>query len=419
MLASDLRMNAMNRRKRRSRPLPIAAAAGLMLAALAGCSKPPAPNAATPTPSPAPTSAPISVQTPSHHIPEAPRTTPQPAPPGEHELVLYCWTEYVPQAIISEFTKETGIRVRVLNYSSNEEMFDNLKTGASYDLVQPSEDIVEGLIRHGWLLPIDHGAIPNLRNVLPQFLNLPTDPGNRYTVPYMAGTVGIVVNTDFVHDDIRSYNDVFQDKYRNNIVVLDDPREIVSWAMASLGLPINDVSDESLAKIKPVLARWLPLVKTFDSDSPKTEMINGDAVLGIVWSGEGAFLLAHDKKFKWIAPADGAHMFVDSLAIPITARHRQNAEAFMNFILRPDISRQISDSFPYLNPNGSARSLLTDLQRSNPASYPSPADLGKAALFRDIGDQLPKLEEIVTLSRIDQAAGKKDKDILKEENLKY
>lgn len=230
----------------------------------------------------------------------------------------------------------------------------------------------------------------------PEFLNMEFDPNNKFTVPFMAGTVGIVVNTELVTDPITSYKDVFQDKYKGNIVVLDDAREIVSWGLETLDLPINDVSDENLEKVKPVISQWLPLVKVYDSDSPKTALLNGDVAIGVVWGGEGAKLLEADKKFKWIIPAEGAHLFVDSLAVPKGAKHPKNAQLFMNFILRPDISKEISDEFPYLNPNLEARKLLTPEQLANTASFPTKEELTKMELFKDIGGQATKIDELVT-----------------------
>ena len=222
------------------------------------------------------------------------------------------------------------------------------------------------------------------------------DPGNKYSVPYMAGNVGIVVNSELVQDDIKGYSDVFQEKFAKNIVILDDAREIVSWGLESLGIPVNEVSDENLAKVKPVLETWLPLVKVFDSDSPKTALLNGDVALGIVWAGEGAILLNEDEKFKWIVPADGAHLFVDSLAIPKSAKHVQNAELFINYVLRPEVSAKISEAFPYLNPNVAARDLLTPAQRRNPASYPTADQLANMQTFKDVGEQATKIDELVT-----------------------
>ena len=187
----------------------------------------------------------------------------------EEVLSLFCWTEYVPQAVIDKFTEETGIRVAVENYTSNEEMLAKLLAGGgSYDLIQPSEYTVEALIKDGQLQELDHEKIPNLKNLAPEFRNLSFDPGNKYSVPWMAGFVGIVYNSEVVPGPIVGFRDVFTDGHKGRIVVLDDAREIVSWGLATAGIPINDVSDQNLATITPLLKDWLSKVKVFDSDSP-------------------------------------------------------------------------------------------------------------------------------------------------------
>jgi spermidine/putrescine transport system substrate-binding protein len=118
--------------------------------------------------------------------------------------------------------------------------------------------------------------------------------------------------------------------------------------------------------------------------------------MGVVWGGEGAILLQSNPKFRWIIPAEGTHLFIDSLAMPKTAKNVGNAEAFMNFILRPDVSKKISDAFPYTNPNLAARKLLSEEQLNNKASFPIDADIAKMQVFRDIGTQGSKIDEIVT-----------------------
>lgn len=312
-------------------------------------------------------------------------------------LNIYCWSEYIPQPIIDQFSKETGVKVTVENYASNEEMLSKLAAGGGeYDIIQPSEYVIEALVKEKVLHSLERSKIPNLKNIDPQFLNQPFDPGNKFSVPFMAGTVGIVVNTDLVKDDIRSYADVFKPANKGKIVVLDDAREIVTWALLANGLNINQITDKSLNKIKPTLEQWLPLVKVYDSDSPKTALLNGDVALGVVWGGEGAILLNKNKKFRWVIPSEGTHLFIDSLAIPKTAKNVQNAEAFMNFILRPEISKQISDEFPYLNPNIAARELMSKQQLENPASFPAEEDLKKMTLFKDIGTKGSDVEELVT-----------------------
>ena len=317
--------------------------------------------------------------------------------PEVPKLSVFCWSEYIPQSVIDQFIKETGIQVSVENYASNEEMLAKLMAGGGeYDIIQPSEYVVEALIAQKLLHPIDKTKIPNLSNIAPQFLKMSFDPDNSFSVPFMAGTVGIVVNTELIKDDIKSFADVFKPENAGKIVVLDDAREITAWALLSQGLPINDMSDANLEKVKPLLANWIPLVKVFDSDSPKTALLNGDVSIGIVWGGEGAILLQSDPKFRWIIPAEGTHLFIDSLAIPKTAKNVNNAEAFMNFILRTDISKQISDAFPYTNPNLAARKILTEEQIKNKASFPSDEEITKMQVFRDIGIQGSKVDELIT-----------------------
>jgi spermidine/putrescine transport system permease protein len=315
----------------------------------------------------------------------------------ERTLNLYCWSEYIPQSVIDAFTAETGIKVSVQNYASMEEMVQKLLSGGgSFDLIQPGENTVDVLIANGELLPIDFANVPNIKNVSPEFRNLEHDPENKYTVPWMSGIVGIVVNTEKVKEPIRGFKDVFAEAHRGRIVVPEDAREIVTIGLRTLDLPPNEITSESLDRIKPLLSDWLNLVKVFDSDSPKTSFLNGEVDLGVVWSGEAALLYAHDKKFKWVVPAEGAHRFVDSLAIPRGCRHKANAEAFMNFVLRPRVSTMISDKFPYTNPNAEARKLLTPDQLATPASYPSAEDSTRLFPFKDIGEMASEVESLIT-----------------------
>jgi spermidine/putrescine transport system substrate-binding protein len=313
--------------------------------------------------------------------------------PG-NELNLFAWSEYVPQNVIDGFTKETGIKVNYETYASNEEMLSKLLAGSTkYDLIQPSEYTVEALIKQKKLQLLDQTNVPNIKNIAPEFRNLPHDPELKYSVPWLSGTVGIVVNTAKIKDPIKSYKDVFQAKYKGRIVTLNDNREMVAWALATLGLSPNDVTTDSLAKVKPILSDWIKLVKVFDSDSPKTAFLNGDVDLGVIWSGEAAILYQQDKKYQYVLPEEGTHIYIDSLCVPFTAQNKVGAEMFINYTLRPEVSKQISDKFPYTNPNAEARKLLTPEQLANPASYP-PA--GKREIFRDIGKIASDIDKLVT-----------------------
>ncbi|AOS46222.1 Spermidine/putrescine-binding periplasmic protein precursor [Lacunisphaera limnophila] len=311
------------------------------------------------------------------------------------ELNLFGWSEYVPQDVLDGFTKETGITVNFETYASNEEMLSKLVAGGgNYDLVQPSEYAAELMIRRNMLAKLDKAKLPNFKNLSPEFLGQVHDPKDEYTVPYMSGTVGIVVNTAVVKDDIKGYKDVFQAKFKNRLVVLDDNREIVTWALYASGLPVNEINPTSLAKVRPLVSEWVKLVKVFDSGSPKTALLNGDVDIGIVWSGEAALLWKEDQKFKYVLPAEGAHRFIDIFAIPADAPHKDAAHAFINYILKPEVSKIVSENFPYTNPNLEARKLLTPEEQANPASYPTGSP--KLETFRDIGKAAAEIDQLMT-----------------------
>lgn len=312
------------------------------------------------------------------------------------ELNLFAWSEYVPQSVLDGFTKETKIQVNYETYASNEEMLAKLMSGATrYDVIQPSEYVVEALVKENQLVPLDHAKLPNLKNIGKQYWGQPHDPKLAYSVPYMQGTVGIVINTEKVKEPVLGYADVFQDRYKGRIVILDDALEIVTWALATLGLGPDAVTKENLEKVRPVLARWLPLVKVYDSDSPKTPLLNGDVDLGIVWSGEAAILINEAPgKFKYVLPREGGHMFIDNVCIPKGAQNVAAAHKFIDYLLRPEVSREISEEFPYTNPNVEARKLLTPEERANEASYP-PGD-PKLATFRDIGPLGADVDKLFT-----------------------
>ena len=312
------------------------------------------------------------------------------------ELNLFAWSEYVPQSVLDGFTKETGIQVNYESYASNEEMLAKLMSGAaSYDLIQPSEYVIEALVKEKQLVPLDHAKIPNLKNIGKEYWDQPHDPELKYSVPYMQGTVGIVINTEKVKDPVTGFGDVFQAKNKGRIVILDDSLEIVTWGLATQGIGPDGVTKESIEGVRPILAAWLPLVKVYDSDSPKTPLLNGDVDLGIVWSGEAAILIKEQPgKFSYVLPKEGAHMFIDNLAIPKGAPHVEAAHKFIDYILRPEVSRKISEDFPYTNPNVEARKLLTPAERANVASYP-PGN-PKLSTFRDIGPLAANVDKLVT-----------------------
>jgi spermidine/putrescine transport system substrate-binding protein len=312
------------------------------------------------------------------------------------ELNLFGWAEYIPQDVIDGFTKQTGIKVTYETYDDLAVMSEKIgQAGSKYDFIQPSEYVIEELVAANLLAPIDKSKIPNLKNIGTEFLGLPFDKSNTYTLPYMSGSVGIIVDREKIKDPIQSFADVFSGKYAGRIVVLDDSREILAALLTANGKGLNDVTPANIQASKAQLAEWMKQVAVFDSDSPKDAFHDGKVDIGIVWSGEAAILCGEDRKYQYILPRTGVHRFVDNMAIPANAPHKDAAHEFINYCLRPDVSVLISNAFPYTNPNVEARKLLKPDQLNNQASYPPNAKLITFTSIGKVQEQVDALWEAV------------------------
>jgi len=314
------------------------------------------------------------------------------------ELNLFIWTEYIPDAVLQKFTNETGIKVNASTYSSNEDMLSKVKASNKgiYDIVVPTDYMVKLMIGQGLLAPLDMDKIPNLKNIGTQYLNQPYDPGNKYSVPYMGGVAALCVNTDKVREDITSFEQIFDPRYANSIVALDDFRAVIGLTAKTLGYSMSETDPAKLAGIKEKLLTLKPNIKVLDSDSPKTVMISGETSIGFMWNAEIALSIAENPKIRIVFPKEGAYLFIDNLAILDGAKNKENAEMFINFILRPDVSKMISDEFPYLNPNLEAVKLLGDSYINNPASNIPEEVFKNGEYIQDVGGAIDIYNDIWT-----------------------
>lgn len=311
----------------------------------------------------------------------------KPAAEEAKELNLFIWSEYIPQSVIDKFEKKYGIKVNYTTYSSNEEMLAKLAAGASqYDLSVATDYMVEILRKKDMAQPIDLGNVPNFKNIGDEFKNTAVDPGNKYTVPYMWGAVPIAVNTEKVKHPITSYKDLWSPEFENSLVVLDDQRAIIGAALKKLGYSLNETDPAKLEQAKEELKKLMPNIKAFDSDSPKTLLINGEAKAALVWGAEVSLAVRDNPNIKVVFPTEGMYLWQDNFFIPKDAPHKKAAELFINFILEPDISAEISKAFPYANPNLEAHKLIDQAILNDPAVYPPKEELAKGEHLKDVGE---------------------------------
>ena len=288
------------------------------------------------------------------------------------ELNIFIWTEYVPDSVIQKFEDETGIKVNVTTFSSNEDMLAKVKAEAegTYDIVQPSDYMVKQMISQDMLEELDKDKLTNLGNIGKQYMNPSYDPGNKYSVPYQGGVAAIAVNTSRVDMDITSYDDLFDPSLKNSIVALDDYRAVIGMTERSMGLSMNETDPDKLSQVQDKLMTLKDNIKVYDSDSPKSALISGDCTVGYCWSAEIALAMEENPDIKIVFPSEGAYVFMDNWAIPKGSKHKEAAEEFINYILDSETSQAISAEYPYLNPNTAAVEAMgsdyTDNEAKNP-----------------------------------------------------
>lgn len=338
---------------------------------------------------------------------ESGSTCPEPNPRVEvtsTQLNLFVWTEYIPQETIDCFEEVYGIRVNKDEYSSNEEMYAKLSAGgANYDLVQPTDYIVALMIRQGLLQELDKSKLAIIDNLDSNYLDLPFDPGNRYTIPYQAGTDAIVVNTEAVQTLPQSFADLWNPEYAGRLVMIDDSRAIIGATLLTLGYDVNTTDPAQLEEAKVKLAELARGVKIFDSDSPKTALIAGDVDLGIVWTGEAEIARRELPSIEYIYPTEGAILWQDNYAIPVGAPNLDAAYAWLNYSLQGDLFWRMLDEFPYTNPNLAALDFARDnhpelyeaYMSSNITNTP-PEELERGHRMEDVGDATPLYDRVWT-----------------------
>jgi len=305
---------------------------------------------------------------------------------GEAVLNLYIWSNYIAPETIAKFEARQGVRVNVDLYDSNEALLAKLQGGnTAYDVVCPSNYPIEILLKQGLLQRLDHEALPHLRNVDPRFLNRAHDPGNRYSAPYFWGTTGIAYSKKRV-GRLDSWGALWDQRYRGRILMLDDPRETFGAALKWKGFSLNERDPVRLREAQELLLLQKPLVKTYNSSSFEDVLLSGDVWVAQGWNGQFAKVIAQDPDLEYVIPKEGSALFLDGLAIPVSAPHVRLAHAFIDFVLEADIAAEICRTMQYSTPNRAALVLLPPQIRSNPAIFPPGDVLSRLELMTDLGE---------------------------------
>lgn len=308
---------------------------------------------------------------------------------------VYVWWGEVPEFAIRQFERETGIKVNFSTYDSNEIMYAKLRAdkNSSYDIVEPSSYYVDRMRRQGMLEKLDKKKLPNAGNLNPAFLGQAYDPESNYSIPFIWGVTGIFLNKNYkAANNIKSWADLWKSPYADQLMLLDDSREVFSMALRVLGYSVNDSNPEHIKQAYLKLKELLPNVKIFNS-APMPILIDEDANVGMAWNGDVFKAKQENNHLEFVYPKDGFVIWVDNFAIPKNAPHRENAYKFLNFMLRAEIAKAIAldNNFPTVNL--AAQKLLPESVLKNQIVYPSRETLRRGEFQTDIGDDALALYE--------------------------
>jgi spermidine/putrescine transport system substrate-binding protein len=313
------------------------------------------------------------------------------APAQAQTLNLFIWADYIDPVIVKQFEQQTGIKLSIALYESNEQLLTKLKTGGTsqYDLVVPSDFLVPTLIKEKLIQPLDHSKIPNLKNLDTRFQNPPFDPGNRYTAAYQWGMVGLMYRKDKVAAVPHSWSALFENP-SGSFALLDSNREMLGMALQYLGYSVNTPNHQHIQAAQKLLQQALKSSYSAgikDYFSAKVALLKGDLVYSVNYSGAAVKGALEDPNIAFVVPREGGILFVDSLVITANAPHVEAAHRFINFILEAKVGAQLSGFNQFPTPNKASLPLISPKDRRNPALYPSAEVAKKLEFILDLGER--------------------------------
>lgn len=306
-------------------------------------------------------------------------------------VYVYNWGEYIDPETIEMFEEETGIKVVYDEYETNEIMYPKVEAGAvNYDVVCPSDYMIQKMIDNDLLQEINWANIPNSSNIGEQYYaqSEEFDPGNKYSVPYCWGTVGILYNKTMVDEPIDSWTVLWDEKYENNILMQDSVRDAFMVALKVNGHSMNSMDEAELQAAKELLIEQKPLVQAYVVDQVRDKMIGGEAAIGVIYSGEAIFTQRENPDLEYVIPKEGTNVWIDSWCILKDAENVENAEKFIDFMCRPDIALMNFEYITYSTPNDAARELIEDDDiRNSTIAFPDLSQYENLETFSYLGEE--------------------------------
>lgn len=319
----------------------------------------------------------------------------------DNKLNVYNWGEYIDEDVISQFEEETGIKVVYDVFETNEEMYPVIEAGAvKYDVVCPSDYMIQRMSQNNLLAEINLDNIPNYKEIGEDYLDISKgfDPENKYSVPYCWGTMGILYNTKRLEElgvpAPTKWSDLWDERLSGEILMQNSVRDAFTVALKMEGYSLNSTNPDELAQARDLLIQQKPLVQAYVIDQVRDKMIGGEAAVGVIYSGEMLYIQEAvadqglDYSLEYVIPEEGTNYWIDSWVIPANAEHKENAEKWIDFLCRPDIAKKNFEYITYATPNKGAYDLLDDELKNNKVLFPDIHSLPNCEIIKYLGDDV-------------------------------
>lgn len=316
---------------------------------------------------------------------------------AQEEVNVYNWEDYISEEALALFEEETGIRVNYLRFTTNEDMLVQIHADpTNYDVIFPSDYVIERLINEDLLEEIDFANVPNAAQTLDWLKSTDYDPGMKYSVPYMWGTVGIVYNSTMVKEPITSWQALWDTDYVDSVFMMDSIRDTIGVTLKMLGYSMNtrDTAALEMARDKLIEQKKQKIVKAYQVDETKDKMIAGEAAMGLMWSGDAAYAIGYNSDLVYVVPEEGSNVWVDAMCIPKGAKNKANAEKFIDFMSRPEIALLNFEEILFCTPNAGTIELIDEELRADTTLFPEQAVLDTCEFFHDISQDIRTYEAI-------------------------
>ena len=309
------------------------------------------------------------------------------------EVNVYNWGEYIDMSVLEDFEAQTGIKVNYNNFDSNETMYAMLSGGGTeYDVIIPSDYMIARLIEEDMLEPLNFDNIPNFSDIDPQLKNPEYDPENLYSVPYMWGLMGVIYDTTMVDEaDIGSWDLLWNEKYADNILMIDNSRDAIGIALKSLGYSYNTTDAAQITQAVDLLIEQKPILQGYAMDEIFGKLENKNAAIGTYYYGDYLTMYETNPDLAFYLPEEGTNIYVDAMCIPKGAPNKDNAEAFINFMCSTEAGLKNCEEIWYSTPLLSVREELDPEVAADPMAYPDESVMAQCESYTNLPQDILEL----------------------------